>query len=346
MLVAHSPARDAPPAAAAARPATRVAAAAGRWWPRRRCGSGAAPASARSTHRRRRLPATNRRRAALQLDPVADADLPRLAPLLDQARALPHGVGAADLAAGCGSGCRSATSSMPAARAVYRHALECALLPRLIWRLESAVARQSGPAGFPLRGDAGLSDARQRRVRSTGAGARLDEAGLAGRLSRSRLRRRCAMSLLRHLDALLAEPLPQMQLDGALVAEARAHLQPRCRWRSGSIRASVRPPRRSALPPWRPSDAFGAAGVPLFVRASGKPLTDGIPGFFTVDGFHKVLLPSLASAAKSVASRKLGAGQARRTRPERPQMRAPGTAMSSRSTRPTTRRPGTRCWPT
>ena len=40
----------------------------------------------------------------------------------------------------------------------------------------------------------------------------------------------------------------------------------------------------------------------LFVRASGKPLTDGIPGFFTVDGFHKVLLPSLGGATKSVVS--------------------------------------------
>ena len=38
------------------------------------------------------------------------------------------------------------------------------------------------------------------------------------------------------------------------------------------------------------------------MRASGKPLTEGIPGFFTVDGFHKVLLPSLAGATRSVVS--------------------------------------------
>src|SRR5262249_36782192 len=47
---------------------------------------------------------------------------------------------------------------------------------------------------------------------------------------------------------------------------------------------------------------LGPAGVPLFVRASGKPLSDGISGFFTVEGFHKVLLPSLGGAAKSVVS--------------------------------------------
>ena len=38
-----------------------------------------------------RWPAMSRRRSGLPLDPVADDDLPRLAPLLDQARALPRG---------------------------------------------------------------------------------------------------------------------------------------------------------------------------------------------------------------------------------------------------------------
>ena len=38
------------------------------------------------------------------------------------------------------------------------------------------------------------------------------------------------------------------------------------------------------------------------MRASGRKLSDGVPGFFTVDGFHKVLLPALASATREVAS--------------------------------------------
>ena len=76
------------------------------------------------------------------------------------------------------------------------------------------------------------------------------------------------------------------------------------------------------LPPWRPSDALGPAGVPLFVRASGKPLTDGIPGFFTVDGFHKVLLPSLAGAARSVVSESWVLGNRVAFDPNGPQMQA------------------------
>ena len=62
--------------------------------------------------------------------------------------------------------------------------------------------------------------------------------------------------------------------------------------------------------------------MPLFVRASGKPLTDGIPGFFTVDGFHKVLLPSLAGAAKSVVSESWVLGDRVAFDPNGPQMQA------------------------
>ena len=76
------------------------------------------------------------------------------------------------------------------------------------------------------------------------------------------------------------------------------------------------------LPAWRPSDALGAAGVGLFVRASGKRLSDGIPGFFTIDGFHKVLLPSLSIAARSVVSESWVLGQRVEFDTNGPQMRA------------------------
>src|SRR5262249_858931 len=126
-------------------------------------------------------------------------------------------------------------------------------------------------------------------------------------------------SLLRHLDALLAEPLSQVQLDGALVATARTKfsavsLAQRVYSR---IRLSAAAQR---VPLWRPSDALGSAGVPLFVRASGKPLTDGIPGFFTVDGFHKVLLPSLDGAVRGVVSESWVLGDRVAFDPNGPQM--------------------------
>ena len=38
------------------------------------------------------------------------------------------------------------------------------------------------------------------------------------------------------------------------------------------------------------------------MRRSGAPLTEGVPGFYTVDGFYKVLLPTLPSATIRIAS--------------------------------------------
>ena len=64
-----------------------------------------------------------------------------------------------------------------------------------------------------------------------------------------------------------------------------------------------------ALPPWRPSDALGRAGLHLFVRASGKKLSDGVPGYLTVDGFHKALLPAVPAAAREAAGESWITGQ-------------------------------------
>ena len=128
-------------------------------------------------------------------------------------------------------------------------------------------------------------------------------------------------SLLQHLDALLTEPLPPVQLDGELVAKARGTFAsvPMAQRVYSRIRPSAAAQR---IPAWRPDEALGPAGVGLFVRASGKRLSDGIPGFFTVDGFHKVLLPSLGTAAKSVMAESWVLGERIEFDPNGPQMRA------------------------
>ena len=120
----------------------------------------------------------------LPLDPVADDDLARLAPLLDQARALPRGSGEPSwLPAGLSQREKLDAS----AGVVYRHALEWALLPRLMWRLETQLRGNLARPDFLyeatrvylMLGNAGPLDAL--------SGARMDEAGLAGGVSRSRL---------------------------------------------------------------------------------------------------------------------------------------------------------------
>ena len=185
-----------------------------------------------------------------------------------------------------------------------------------------ADARQAEPAGLPLRGDQGLPDAGRQRpgVRSR-PGARLDDAGLAGHLSRHSVRRSARRALMKHLDALLAEPLPAVQLDGDLVAQARSTFSRVSL--AQRVYSRIKPSAAAqALPPWRPRDALGPAGVGVFVRASGKSMDDGIPGFLTIDGFHRVLLPGLVEAAKSVASESWVLGEKTELDPNGPQMGA------------------------
>jgi type VI secretion system protein ImpL len=93
-----------------------------------------------------------------------------------------------------------------------------------------------------------------------------------------------------------------------LVARARetfAKVSPAQRAYS-RIRFSAAAQRLAA---WRPSDVLGAAGIPLFTRSSGKPLSDGVAGLFTVEGFHTVLRPSLNAAARATAAESWVIGQ-------------------------------------
>src|SRR5205814_1768271 len=94
-------------------------------------------------------------------------------------------------------------------------------------------------------------------------------------------------------------------LDDALVAAARATFS---RVSPATRAYSLIQPSSAAqsIPPWRPADALGAGGVGVFVRRAGKPLTEGVPGFYTVDGFHKVLLPALGNAAGAAAKQSAG----------------------------------------
>jgi type VI secretion system protein ImpL len=236
----------------------------------------------------------------LPREPIADADLPRILPVLDQARALPHGYDdrkahATWLQLGLSQHAKLAAG----AEGVYRHALERVLFPRLLWRLESQMHDNFGRPDFLYQ--------------ATRVYLML---GRAGPLDRDLVRAWMSLdwqgrypgpvmapsrdSLTRHLDALLANPLPTVQLDDTLVAAVRAtfsRVSPATRAYS-LIQPS---PAAQSIPPWVPADALGAGGTTVFVRATGKPLTEGIPGFYTVDGFHKVLLPALGLATKQVA---------------------------------------------
>lgn len=258
----------------------------------------------------------------LPLDPVADDDLLRLAPLLDQARALPQrassgaGTSSSWLMLGQSQNEKLAAS----AGAVYRHALAWALLPRLVWRLEAQLRGNLDRPDFLyeatriylMLGDAGPLDSSL-----VHEWMKLDWQAAYPGPEYAAVRE----SLLQHLDALLAQPLPPVQLDGELVALARSKFAAVSM--AQRVYSRIRPSAAAQrIPAWRPSDALGAAGAGLFVRGSGKRLSDGISGFFTNDGFHKVLLPSLGVAAKDVVSESWVLGERVEFDPNGPQMRA------------------------
>jgi type VI secretion system protein ImpL len=235
--------------------------------------------------------------ARLPLDPVTDANLPPVAPLLDKARALPFGDGATGDAGGAGL---SQDAKLAAAsRIVYHDALQRVLLPRLILRLETQMRAALDQPDF-------LYQATRVYLMLGGQGP-LDRDLVHAWMQLDWQRtypgqENAAMrdDLLRHLDVLLAQPLPPITLDGGLVDQARATFSrvPVAQRVYSRIAPSS---AAQALPQWRPSDALGAAGAELFVRASGRPLTDGISGLYTPEGFQSVLLASLPAVAKQVA---------------------------------------------
>jgi type VI secretion system protein ImpL len=233
---------------------------------------------------------------ALPSDRVADANLKLVAPLVEHAGALQY---PNEKMAGSNLYFSQDTKLGTAAHVLYRHALERIFLPRLVWRLESQMRSSMDRPDF-------LYDTTHVYLMVVGAGPldqalvrqwmRLDWQALYHDDQTGRLRD----LLSRHLDALLSEPLPAIQPDGDLVARARdvfAKVSP-AQHAYARIQLSVAAHR---IAPWRPGDVLGGAGIPLFTRSSGKSLSDGIPGFYTVEGFHTVLLPCLNATARTVA---------------------------------------------
>jgi len=232
--------------------------------------------------------------AALPLDPVAEGDLARITPLLDQARALPFAGGAGS------TGLSQASSLGTVSRSVYRHALERVLLPRLVWRLEGGMRGALNRADYLYQatrvylmlGSQGPLDRDLVREWMT-----LDWATAYPGATQALLRQ----SLATHLDALLANPLPEVTLDGALVENARSTFSRVSL--AERVYSRIRPSAAARkLAPFVPADVLGASGIRVFTRPSGKPLTDGIPGFLTVEGFHRVLLPGLAPGVRDVVA--------------------------------------------
>ena len=104
-----------------------------------------------------------------------------------------------------------------------------------------------------------------------------------------------------HVAALLETPVEPPQLDGDLVARDPRDPGARGRWPSAPTRWSPgAAPRRRCRNGGR-SNVAGSQVTRVFARASGRPMTDGIEGIYTFDGFHDVFLPAVGDVTRSVA---------------------------------------------
>jgi type VI secretion system protein ImpL len=227
-----------------------------------------------------------------KLDPVADADYPAVLPVLDAARGLPFGE---DYTSG-GLGLSQAGKYHEGGKLLYHRALDRILLPRLLWRLEGQMRDNLEKPEF-------LYEATRVYLMLGSQGpldrelvADWEKLDFAAQYPDPALQENFA----RHLSALLAGALPEIALDWPLVADARRTFSRVSV--AQRVYSRLRPSAASqALADWTPANALGASGTQVFYRLSGKPLTEGIPGFYTVDGFHTVLLPNLAATAREVA---------------------------------------------
>jgi len=121
-------------------------------------------------------------------------------------------------------------------------------------------------------------------------------------------------ALEQHLTALLATPLSEVPLDTGLIQRTRQILlQTPLAARAYSL--IVHGPDAGKLQEWNALNAGGAETDRVFVRRSGRPLTEGIPGIYTVEGFHRVVLLDLKGIAREVAKESWVLGAANEHKP-------------------------------
>ena len=247
--------------------------------------------------------------APLDPVPVGARDLPQVVPLLNQARAVV--TEATDPAhGGSGFGLAQREKNAEAANMVYRRALERMLLPRLVSLLEARIRGKSEDLDTLYRATRvylilcgkGLMD--QAMVREW---MRADWAEAYAGASQGALRN----DLATHLDALLSRFIGEFVVpDPDLLARAQAKL--------GSIGVADRAyallrssDAARTPPPFIPAEAIGAGAGAYFVRSSGRPMTEPVPGLYTVAGYRSAMLgPEMARVTDQALRESWVLGQA------------------------------------
>ena len=241
-------------------------------------------------------------RALLQTTPNrASADILVLMPALKATRDLAVGDSHGDAPMSLGFGLYQGRKLDSASSQAYKRMLVDALLPRIALRVEDQVKRSIDNPELQyeaLKAYVMLHDPQHFDAKALKAYFMAD---WDLNLQRSVTTEQHAQ-LIGYLDDLLAQgpavsPLPQ---DHQLVDSTRARLvviplAQRVYYRLKQQGVG------DTIAEFTVAKAAGNSAALVFMRASGAPLTKGVPGLFTFDGYHKGLQPQVDSATKQLS---------------------------------------------
>lgn len=246
------------------------------------------------------LAAAREEAAKLDAPILTDAEPSRAVPALDLLRDLPGGYADRDkpvpwtMRLGLYQGQKLGSQEI----AAYRRGLNLLLLPRLLSRLQQQLQANANKPDYLYQALkiclmlGGLHPVDRAMVKEWMG---YDWAAAYPGPANEKLR----ADLQGHLDALLDAPLTTYDLNGAIIEQARRVL--RQVTLAGRAYAVLQEKAASAkLAPWRISDHAGPGADRILVRASGKLLSDGLPGFYTREGFYGFVVPTLPDAARLV----------------------------------------------
>ena len=250
-----------------------------------------------------RVPALQQ--AARSLPPAQGGDLANLPPLLDAldeaARADSFDVSHPPFLAGLGL--YQGDTLQAGAQIGYQHLLEHALLPRVAKRLEERL-RAANSSNLELAYDAlkaylMLYEPQHFDAQFLHDWITLDwDQNLASTLNQQQL-----AQLAGHLDAALQLGAPRAiaAQDTQLVARVRTMLASYpLPYR---VLSEIERERVAAnVPDFTVAGAAGPNAALVFTRASGQPLTSGIPGLFTREGYFGAFLGAIGKVERQLAS--------------------------------------------
>jgi type VI secretion system protein ImpL len=236
------------------------------------------------------------------LPPPQTGDLPAVSALLSDMKTLgePYSDPQYDVPWSLGYGLYQGEKLGSQARRAYDNALRDAFLPRIALRLEQLIREVPNPVGLYefLKAYLMLYSDKVLDPKALEALLALDwernlPSGDGGAL---------AQSLQAHLRAALANrPLDMARVqETQLVADAReklarASLTDRIYFR---LRQEA---QYGDIAAFSLSDAAGPSAAQVFERRSGAPLTQGVPGFFTLNGYYKAFKPAAARTTQRLA---------------------------------------------